>query len=1575
MSQAAIEGFRLSPQQQQLWRLLVAHAASTSGAATPTFDTVAPVRLSVTPFWSHALLRLSGPPDPSLLKAALHRLVSRHELLRTRFAALPGMALPLQIIGDEAPIPLLSWHEINECSKRVAHRQLQRVLRDAQALKVEWERGVALQIAVIGPVREATREEWWMVLSLPALYGDGRGMSNVGRELGRCYQIESRSEMREAEDAEVVQYADLSEWQNELIEAEETATGRQYWAEQASRNGTEEWRRWSEQHQYRKCGEECEGMRPAQVRIRLGARQRERLVAAAAAAGVEVREWVLACWALMWHRLSAQSQIAIGTRFDGRRYEGLSEVPGLLAKYVPLHVSIGAGATMAEAAQEVAGRVKELRKWQEYYLEEEMADVTGGICYSFAEEGWIEDFGSVRWTSEWEYECARAYRLKLVCEGGRDGTLHRLDLHYDRSRFTSSDAARIGGYLRTLLIASTTENAGAVSRLALLGERERRRVIEEVGGGEQLERSDCVRVQELFEQQVERTPHAVAVVYDQHQVTYEELNRRANKVAHRLRMMGAGPETLVGLLLERSVEMVVAILGVLKAGSAYVPLDVGYPDERLRYVVDDAAIRVLLSQRNQQERAATLGVERVLCLDSCDAEHVSEENPISSISGQNLCYVIYTSGSTGRPKGVMVTHDGLMNYLQWSTDFYRVSDGDGSVVHSSIGFDLTVTSLFPALLKGRPLFLLPDEGAVEELAEILKRSRNQSLLKLTPTHLDVLRHLLADEEVAGHVRAFVIGGEALKGKQLRYWREHAPATRLINEYGPTETVVGCCIYEVKKTEELDGNVPIGRPIANTQLYVLDEWGELVGVGMKGELYIGGAGVARGYVKRPELTAERFIPDAFSSKAGARLYRTGDLARYRGDGELEYLGRIDNQVKLRGYRIELGEIEAALCGVAGVREAVVIARVDAQGEQRLVAYVVVAAEQAGMDQGGRLRRELAARLPDYMVPAAIVELAQLPLTANGKVDRRALPEPARSSRRASEQAGARTPVEELLCGIWAEVLGVESVGVDENFFELGGDSILSIQIVARAARAGLRLTPKSLFQYQTVASLATIAEPVPAAVPDELSVGSEPDSGALPLTPIQQRFFALHRRAPQHWNQSVLLRVQQPLTRSLLEQIVAALLRQHDALRLRFARDEAGNWRQWYGEYEETEAARVVQCYDLRGQGVEAGRRALEVEGEQLQGSLELGAGPLLRVGYFELGEEERRLLLTIHHLAVDGVTWRILLEDLARAYEQASSGGAVELGAKTSSYGEWARRLSEYARSERLEAETEYWLQQAEVLRGNSSKGSGQERAVAGRGQWVEASGSLTEAQTRGLLQEVGRAYGTRVTEVLLAGLLVAWEQWRGERVLGVDVEVHGREAELVGGVDVTRTAGWFTGVYPLVLALPGEWGEAGGAYGAVLKSVKEQLRAVPGGGLGYGLLRYLGRDERVRRRLAEGGAAQLSFNYLGQFDGVLGGSEEFAAAWERAGRAQAEESEREHELSVGASVGGGRLRVSVGYEQGRYAGAEIERLVAGYVRVLGQLVQHCQTAGVGGYTPSDFPLINLGQSQLDEMFEELEFE
>jgi amino acid adenylation domain-containing protein len=506
-------------------------------------------------------------------------------------------------------------------------------------------------------------------------------------------------------------------------------------------------------------------------------------------------------------------------------------------------------------------------------------------------------------------------------------------------------------------------------------------------------------------------------------------------------------------------------------------LDAGYPDERLRYVVDDAAIRVLLTQRNQHERAARLGVERVLCLDSRDAEQVSEENPISSVSGENLCYVIYTSGSTGGPKGVMVTHNGLMNYLQWSTDFYRVSDGDGSVVHSSIGFDLTVTSLFPALLKGRPLFLVPDEGAVEELAEILKRSRNQSLLKLTPTHLDVLRHLLADEEVAGHVRAFVIGGEALKGEQLRYWREQAPATRLINEYGPTETVVGCCIYEVKKTEELDGNVPIGRPIANTQLYVLDEWGELVGVGMKGELYIGGAGVARGYLQRPELTAERFIPDAFSSEAGARLYRTGDQARYRADGELEYLGRIDNQVKIRGYRIELGEIEAALSAVSGVREVVVDVRPGLGGtEKRLVAYVVWEAGAEGPVT--ELRRRLKERLPDYMSPSAYVELAQLPLTANGKVDRRALPEPEAEGGNSSsvQREAGRTPVEELLCGIWAEVLGVEQFGLDDNFFDLGGHSLLATGVASRIReRFGIEFQMRSLFESPTISALAVLVE--------------------------------------------------------------------------------------------------------------------------------------------------------------------------------------------------------------------------------------------------------------------------------------------------------------------------------------------------------------------------------------------------------------------------------------------------------------------------------------------------------------------
>jgi amino acid adenylation domain-containing protein len=507
----------------------------------------------------------------------------------------------------------------------------------------------------------------------------------------------------------------------------------------------------------------------------------------------------------------------------------------------------------------------------------------------------------------------------------------------------------------------------------------------------------------------------------------------------------------------------------LKAGGAYVPMDPEYPGERLRYMVDDSEMRLVLTQERLLDVVPDGAVEKI-CLDGSWQWGEGEGEEVGvKVEAENLAYVIYTSGSTGKPKGVMIRHGGLSNYVQWAMKYYRVGEGGGAPVQSSVTFDLTVTSLWIPLAAGRRVVLVRAAPGVDGLAKVLEANRDFSLVKITPIHLMLLENRLVKEEVEKRIRVLVIGGEALLGESLEFWQKYAPKTRLINEYGPTETVVGCCVYEVRG--ESGGNVPIGKPIANTELYVLDGEGEPVAVGVVGELYIGGMGLARGYVKRPDLTGERFVPNPFSEGGGERLYRTGDLVKYREDGVLEYVGRMDHQVKIRGYRIELGEIEAVLGSHAGVREAVVVVKAGEGGEKRLVGYWVGSGE--GGVSAGELRGYLKEKLPEYMVPGVLMELQALPLTPNGKVDRKALPDvevQARDS--AAEYVLPRNDLEKAIAAIWREVLHVDTVSIHDNFFDLGGHSLHTIQVHGALKQlTGGEILLTDLFRYSTVALLA------------------------------------------------------------------------------------------------------------------------------------------------------------------------------------------------------------------------------------------------------------------------------------------------------------------------------------------------------------------------------------------------------------------------------------------------------------------------------------------------------------------------
>jgi len=1132
---------------------------------------------------------------------------------------------------------------------------------------------------------------------------------------------------------------------------------------------------------------------------------------------------------------------------------------------------------------------------------------------------------------------------------------------YDTALFDAETIRRLLSHWQTLLVGLVANPATPIANLPLLSQAERQQLLvdwNQTSTGP----PQPVPIHRLFERQAEKTPAAPALIFGPRQLSYRQLNRQANKLAHQLHTLGIGPEKTVALCLEKGPDMLVGLLATLKAGGAYLPLDPAYPPERLAYMLDDSQAPVLLTQQRLLDRLPPYA-GHTICLDAAEpaSDRSGAENPASTVHPDNLAYIIYTSGSTGQPKGVMIPHRGLSNYATWATQAYNLAQGRGAPVHSSISFDLTITSLFLPLLAGQSVTLLPDDATGLSLANTLKEQSHFSLVKLTPAHLDMLSQQLTPQEAAGRTHHFIIGGEALKAGSLTFWQTHAPQTTLINEYGPTETVVGCCIYQIPAGSPPTDPVPIGRPIANTRLYLLDHRLQPVPVGIPGQLYVGGAGVGRGYLNRPGLTAERFIPDPFSDTPGARLYKTGDLARYRSDGNLEFLGRRDHQIKLRGYRIELGEIEAVLSRHPRLQEAVVtLHQPRPQAGQQLVAYVVPV---AGPNPApGQLKQFLQRTLPDYMLPTTFITVDHLPLTPNGKIDRDALPAPdTGGSTPAPAHSAPRTPTENRLAQIWADLLGLAQVDIHQNFFELGGDSILNIQMVARANQAGLKLSPHQIFQHPTIAQLATVTGPALAS-----GAPQEPVTGPLPLTPIQHWFFEQDLPHPHHWNQSMLLEIAHPLDIDRLEQAMQQLLIHHDALRLRFSQTGSG-WQQLNAPPGQPVS---IERIDLSGHPATAQKDAMQQAAAQIQAGLDLANGPLMRVAYFDFGPQQpARLLWVIHHLAVDRVSWHILLEDLQTAYHQLGRGEPLQLPAKTTAYRQWATQLTNLAHTGSLRAELDHWRagpwEQVAPLQTDFPPG----RPANSRGSARVITVQLDAAETDALLKDIHHAYHTHINDILLAALAQALLRWRNtppHQPLLIALEGHGREEIGPQQIDLSRTVGWFTAIFPLLLR-PDSLQQPGPA----ITSIKAQLRRVPNRGVGYGLLRYLNADSGgVLKALPQ---PEIALNYMGQLDPLLTGSELFTLLPHTAGPNHSPQGLRPYLLEIEGYVINGQLRLDWIYSRNVHTEKTVTTLAHQFVDALRQLIAHCQAVESGDYTPADFPEAGLTQAELDELLTDLD--
>jgi amino acid adenylation domain-containing protein/non-ribosomal peptide synthase protein (TIGR01720 family) len=1508
--------------------------------------------------------RLVGEVDTAALRAAFDGIVAQHDALRTGFRPVDGE--PWAFVRDPEPADV----DVVDVSGTSDPRAEADLLAADEALRpFDLAHDALLRVRLI----RLAPQEHVLCLVMHHIAVDGWSLDNLLEELAARYDALRRGQQPEV-DPPPLRYRDYAAQQRERVDSGALESPLAYWRD-----------RLGDAH----LTPELPADRPRQVPATFDASVVtftlpdtlvEQLRQVARRHRVTPFTVLLATFDLLLSRYTGGIDVVVGVPLSGRdRYEW-ERLVGYFVNVVPVRVTCPETATVAELLhlthEAVVGAQAHSQVPTSLILQaagqhagQDDPPLTRIMFQLLGAPTGVELAGlrpaTLALTEVSGQELAGfdvAVTLTAQSTGMSGRFVYRSDL-FHRARIQ-----RMIGHLTNLLAAVLADQQQAVGGLDPLAPDERHRILTEwsgAGPGEAALAGPDRTVPELFEEQVARTPEATALVCGTRSLTYAQLDERAERVAGRLRSRGLGPQTVVGLLLPRSLETVVAILGVLKAGAAYLPLDPANPPARIRLLCADAEVGCVLTAADTsvpELPAPTLEVARCL------------EDPTEAPPGQRTrprpdqpAYVIYTSGTTGAPKGVVVSHASVVRLLASARQLCELGTDEVWILFHSYAFDVSVWEMWGALLHGGRLVVVPDPVArsPEELLELLVREQVTTLCQ-TPTAFAQLVRAEAEQPAVGAslaLRRIILAGEALDFRQLVDWcARHDPRTvRLINRYGPTEATVYTHHFDIGPDDVGQPVSVIGRTLPGARTFVLDHRLRPVPVGVDGELYLSGEPVARGYLGRPGLTAGRFVACPFGAP-GQRMYRTGDLVRWRPDGNLEFLGRSDDQVKIRGFRVELGEIGSVLADAAGVSRAVAVLREDRPGQRRLVGYVVTSPATT-VDEVA-LRRTVAATLPDYMVPSAIVAVDSLPLTANGKLDTAALPAP---QQRGTGGPGGRTATEKVLCDLFAELLGVDGVGVDDSFFDLGGDSIQSIQLVSRARQEGLSLTPRDVFQHRTVAGLAAVA----GAVVPPATGGDDDAVGTVPLTPIMHELLEQLGEDIDRFHQAQVLRAPPGCRPDTLAAALQALLDEHHVLRMRL--DGAPG--RWSAQVPAVGAVRARDCVEridvdaALAEGAAHWQAAVDEAVDRAVGRLDPRRGRMLHAVWLDPGPGRPGwVVLAIHHLAVDGVSWRILLPDLATAWAAAAAGSPPRLDPITTPFRRWAHLLAADAAARR--PELPMWTA---TLRDPQVTLAPRRPAAPGTPIRVRRC-TLPPEQTGPLLTTVPAWCRGRTDDALLTALAAAVRQWCARHgvtggALLVDVEGHGRHD--LPGVDLSRTVGWFTTVHPVRLDLgtldTAEILAGGAAAGRALKMVKEAQRAAPDAGVGYGLLRHL--DPQAGPELAALPRPAVGFNYLGRLavgeagdwrpvpGGFRGGGTEVAPRYQLSLDAYVEDGPQGPVLSAEWAWPAGTLPEDT-----------VGELVDLWQAAIGALIACTARAGSGGLTPSDVPLVSLSQADIERL-------
>ncbi|AIX07619.1 plipastatin non-ribosomal peptide synthetase PpsC [Bacillus subtilis] len=1465
-----------------------------------------------------AVLELEGKLNPERMGRAFKELIKRHESLRTAFEQDAG-GDPVQRIHDEVPFTLQTTVLGARTEEEAAAAFIkpfdlsQAPLFRAQIVKVSDERHLLL-------------------VDMHHIISDGVSVNILIREFGELYNNRKLPALR-------IQYKDYAVWQEGFKTGDAYKTQEAYWLKQL-------------EGELPVLDLPADHARPPvrsfagdKVSFTLDQEVASGLHKLARENGSTLYMVLLAAYTAFLSRLSGQEDIIVGSPIAGRPHKDLEPILGMFVNTLALRTRPEGGKPFVQYLQEVRETALEAFEHQDYPFEElvDKLELTRDmsrnplfdvmfVLQNMDQESLELDELCLKPAANNGHQTSK-FDLTLYAQEQPHGLL-TFQMEFSTDLYKKKTIEKWLQYFINMLLSIIKDNKAALGTINILNEDETHYLIHELNRTK-IDYPRNETISRLFEMQAEQTPNAVAIVSDTQVFTYEDLNSWANQIASVLQIKGVGPDSVVALLTGRTPELIAGILGILKAGGAYLPIASDLPVERIAYMLSDSGAALLLQSEKTEKQLLDIECEQIIIEDIQKQEKT--KNVDSSAGPHSLAYIIYTSGSTGKPKGVMIEQRSVIRLVK-NSNYITFTPEDRLLMTSSIGFDVGSFEIFGPLLNGAALHL-SDQQTFLDSHQLKRYIEHQGITTIWLTS-SLFNHLTEqNEQTFSQLKHLIIGGEALSPSHVNRIRNVCPEVSIWNGYGPTENTTFSTCLHIQKTYEL--SIPIGRPVGNSTAYILNQWGVLQPVGAVGELCVGGDGVARGYLGRPDLTKEKFVPHPFAP--GDRLYRTGDLARWLPDGTIEYVGRIDDQVKVRGYRVELGEIESALRQIDGVKEAAVLARTAQTGSKELFGYISV---KAGTN-AEQVRSLLACSLPNYMIPAYIIEMENLPLTSNGKLNRKALPEPDFASKQT--YIPPRNELEEQLALIWQEVLGIQRIGIEDSFFELGGDSIKALQVSARLGRYGLSLQVSDLFRHPKIKDLSPFIRK------SERIIEQGPIQGDVPWTPVQQWFFSQDIEERHHFNQSVMLFHSGRLSENALRPALKKLAEHHDALRMVYRNDD----RRWI---QINQGIHESQLYSLRisdlSQSESGWETKIKQEVADLQQSINLQEGPLLHAALFKTLTGDY-LFLAIHHLVVDGVSWRILLEDLSAGYQQAAAGQTIQLPPKTDSYQEYARRIQEYAQSSKLIREEAYWRsveeQQAAELPYEIPH-----HVNIDFSKRDSLSFSLTEADTAVLLQNVNHAYGTDTQDILLTAASLAICEWTGGSKLRIAMEGHGRE-HILPELDISRTVGWFTSMYPALISFENHRDE----LGTSVKTVKDTLGRIPNKGVGYGMLKYLTHPENKSITFSK--TPEISFNYLGQFNDIerqdtfrpssLGSGKDITHTWKR-----------EQIIEMSAMAADKKLHFNLSYPPARFHRNTMEQLINRIEHFLLDIMKHCAGQQKAEKTLSDFSSQSLTAEDLDSI-------